>query len=180
MLLELVGKNIELTEAMKNSAEEKLSKLDKFFDDQVRARAVFSTQKNNQTAEITIFLPGTIVRAEETTPDLYASMDKAVDILERQIRKHKTKLKKRYQNNSDTIRFENIESVVEDHEVDNTPKIVKRKKFDLRPMFEEEAILQMDLLNHDFFIFLNAENDNVEVLYRRDDNNYGVIDVDVK
>lgn len=179
MLLELVGKNIELTEAMKVSAEDKFAKLDKFFDEQVRARAVFSTEKNNQTAEVTIFLPGTIVRAEETTPDLYASMDKAVSVLERQISKHKAKLRKRYQDSSDTIRFDNIENTSEESIEDEAPKVVKRKNFQLKPMFEEEAILQMDLLNHNFFIYLNAENENVEVLYKRDDGNYGIIDVEV-
>ena len=99
MKLELVGKNIDLTEALKDRASEKLSKIDKYFNEEVRARAVFSTQKNGQTVEVTIFLPGTILRAEETTQDMYESIDKVVDALSRQTRKYKTRLKRRYQDN---------------------------------------------------------------------------------
>ena len=174
MRLKLVGKNIELTDGLKEQAEKKFSKLDKYFDEQVEARIVFSTQKINQKVEVTVFVPGTILRAEETTTDMYASMDKAVDSLARQVRKYKTRLKKRHQD-SKTIRFENVEEVEKEEEAG---KVVKRKKFDLQPMHEEEAILQMELLNHNFFVFLNAETDGVEVLYKRADNNYGIIQVD--
>lgn len=173
MLMNFVGKNIELTDSLKDVAEKKFSKLDKYFSEEVEARVVFSTIRNEQTVEVTIFLPKTIIRAEETTDDMYSSMDRAVDALARQIRKHKTKLKNRYQNN-ETIRFDEIvekESPVEE------PKIVKRKKFELNPMTEEEAILQMELLNHKFFVFLNGNTDKVEILYKRNDGNYGVIEV---
>ena len=107
MLLNFVGKNIELTESLKNVAEKKFSKLDKYFSEEAEARVVFSTVREQQTVEVTIFLPKTIIRAEETTDDMYSSMDNAVDALARQIRKHKTKLKRRYQNN-ETIRFDEI------------------------------------------------------------------------
>lgn len=177
MKLNLVGKNIELTDAIKEQAERKFVKLDKYFDEEVQARVVLSTQKINQKVEVTISLPGTILRAEESTTDLYASMDKVVDSLARQIRKYKTRLKNRYQNSEKTIRFENIEELKAE-EKEEAGKIVRRKKFDLRPMHEEEAILQMELLNHNFFIFLNAETELVEVLYRRKDKNYGIIQVD--
>ena len=99
MLLNFVGKNIELTESLKNVAEKKFSKLDKYFSEEVEARVVFSTVREEQTVEVTIFLPKTIIRAEETTDDMYSSIDQAVDALARQIRKHKTKLKRKYQNN---------------------------------------------------------------------------------
>ncbi len=173
MKLKLVGKNLELTQGIKDQAEAKFAKLDKYFDEEVEARVVFSTQKLTQTVEVTVYLQGTILRAEESTDDLYTSMDKAVDGLARQIRKYKTKLKNRNQDNSATIRFENIEEEKEEE----TGKIVRRKRFDLRPMHEEEAILQMELLNHNFFVFLNAATDNVEVLYKRKDKNYGIIQV---
>lgn len=176
MLLKLVGKNINLTEGLKNQAEKKFSKLDRYFSEEIEGRAVFSTQKDNHTVEVTIFLPGTILRAEETTKDMYASIDKAVDVLERQVRKYKTRLKRRYQNN-DTIRFENVGHLEPTQEEES--KIVKRKEFDLQPMLEEEAILQMELLNHNFFVFLNAEVDKVQVLYKRADDNYGIIEVNV-
>lgn len=174
MLMNFVGKNIELTDSLKDVAEKKFSKLDKYFSEEVEARVVFSTIREEQTVEVTIFLPKTIIRAEETTDDMYSSMDRAVDALARQIRKHKTKLKKRYQNN-ETIRFDEI--VEKESSKEEEPKIVKRKKFELNPMSEEEAILQMELLNHKFFVFLDANTEKVEILYKRNDGNYGIIEV---
>lgn len=175
MLLNFVGKNIELTESLKEIAEKKFSRLDKYFSEEVEARIVFSTIKDEQTVEATIFLPKTIIRAEETTDDMYSSMDNAVDALARQIRKHKTRLKRRYQNN-ETIRFDELmdkEAAKEEPE----HKIVKRKNFELNPMNEEEAILQMDLLNHNFFVFLDGDTDGVSIVYKRKDGNYGKIEV---
>lgn len=175
MLLNFVGKNIELTESLKNVAEKKFSKLDKYFSEEAEARVVFSTVREQQTVEVTIFLPKTIIRAEETTDDMYSSMDNAVDALARQIRKHKTKLKRRYQNN-ETIRFDEIaEKEKEKEETEN--KIVKRKNFELSPMNEEEAILQMELLNHNFFVFLDADTEAISIVYKRKDGNYGKIEV---
>lgn len=175
MLLNFVGKNIELTESLKNVAEKKFSKLDKYFSEEVEARVVFSTVREEQTVEVTIFLPKTIIRAEETTDDMYSSMDNAVDALARQIRKHKTKLKRRYQNN-ETIRFDELFDK-EPPKEEAEHKIVKRKNFELNPMDEEEAILQMDLLNHNFFVFLDADTDGVSIVYKRKDGNYGKIEV---
>lgn len=175
MLLELVGKNIDLKDGLKNQAQKKFSKLDKYFAEEVQARAVFSKQKNGQKVEVTIFLPGTILRAEETSQDMFVSIDKTVDKLERQVRKYKTRLKKRYQNN-ETIRFDNFDKEPAQKEEDKDIK--KRKTFTLRPMHEDEAILQMELLNHNFFIFKNAENDKIEVSYKRSDGDYGIIEVD--
>ena len=175
MLLNFVGKNIELTESLKNVAEKKFSKLDKYFSEEVEARVVFSTVREEQTVEVTIFLPKTIIRAEETTDDMYSSMDNAVDALARQIRKHKTRLKRRYQNN-ETIRFDEL---MDKEAAKDEPehKIVKRKNFELNPMNEEEAILQMDLLNHNFFVFLDGDTDGVSIVYKRKDGNYGKIEV---
>ena len=173
MLLNFVGKNIELTESLKEIAEKKFSRLDKYFSEEVETRLVFSTIKDEQTVEATIFLPKTIIRAEETTDDMYSSMDNAVDALARQIRKHKTKLKRRYQNN-ETIRFDEI---VEKEKEEPENKIVKRKSFELNPMNEEEAILQMELLNHNFFVFLDANTEAVAIVYKRKDGNYGKIEV---
>lgn len=172
MLFNFVGKNIELTDSLKDMAEKKLSKLEKFFSEEIEARVVFSVIKDSQTVEVTVFLPDTIIRAEETTDDMYTSIDRAVDALERQIRKHKTRLKNRYQNN-DTIRFD----LIDDKQEDEKTNIVKRKKFQLNPMNEEEAILQMELLNHKFFIFLDADLETIKVLYKRNDGNYGIIEV---
>lgn len=172
MKLELIGKNITLTDNLKEHAEKKLSKLDKYFAEEVQAKATFSSTKGNQKVEVTIFLPGTILRAEESTQDMYASIDKVQASLERQVRKHKTKLKKRYQGKSESIKFENVEPAEEADE----GEILKRKSFELTPMMEEEAILQMELLNHNFFVFLNGKTDEVNILYKRGEGGYGLIE----
>ncbi|MDQ0508754.1 Ribosome-associated factor Y [Aedoeadaptatus ivorii] len=176
MRIEFFGKNIELTQALKNQAEKKLSKLDKYFAEEVEAKVTFSTMKGNHTTEITVFLPNTIMRAEETTEDMYASIDLAMDVLERQVRKYKTRLKNRHQG-SETIRFENFEQALPEKPEDTQGKIVsKRKHFHLQPMVEEEAALQMELLNHNFFIFLDADIEEPALLYKRRDGNFGRID----
>lgn len=176
MLLNYVGKNIELKEGLKNQAEKKFSKLDKYFSEEIEARVVFSEHKSGQKVEVTVFLPGTILRAEEETDNFFTSIDKALDILERQIRKYKTRLKKRYKNN-ETIRFDSFEKFAPAEEVKEDDKILRRKEFTLKPMSEEEAIMQMELLNHNFFIFLNSVSEKIEVAYKRKDNNYGIIEV---
>lgn len=179
MRIEFYGKNIEVTPALKKQAEKKLSKLDKYFAEEVKAKASFSATKGDHTTEITVFLPSSIVRAEETTQDMYASIDLAVDALERQVRKYKTRLKRRNQN-ADTIRFENFEQAMPESEEDEQGKIIsKRKHFKLLPMHEEEAMLQMELLNHNFFVFLDAEDSEPALLYKRRDGNFGRIDFDI-
>jgi len=172
MKLNFTGKNMEVTEALKDITSKKLGKLEKYFQEDIQGDVVFSTEKNRKIIEVTINLPGTILRAEESSDDMYVAIDKSVDILERQIRKHKTKLQRRY-NNGETIRFENIAPLEEEEE---GPKVVKIKRFDMKPMSTEEAILQMELLRHNFFLFLNAETDNLNVLYKRKDGNYGLIE----
>ncbi|NLW23550.1 MAG: ribosome-associated translation inhibitor RaiA [Tissierellia bacterium] len=172
MKINFTGKNVEVTEALKEVTEKKLSRLDKYFRGDVEGNVTFSVEKNRKIIEITINLPRTILRAEESSDDMYASIDKAIDVLERQMRKHKTKLQKRY-NNGETIRFENIKPLVEEEE---GPKIVRTKRFDMKPMDVEEAILQMELLRHNFFVFMNAESDDINVIYKRKDGNYGLIE----
>lgn len=168
------GKNMEITNSLREVTEKKLSKLDKYFDKDIQGNVTFSTQKNRKIIEVTINLPGTIIRAEESSDDMYASIDKAVDILERQIRKYKTRLQKRYQDEN-TIRFENVIPLSEEREEDK-PKIVRTKRFNLKPMNKEEAILQMELLRHNFFIFMEGETGDVNIVYKRKDGNYGLIE----
>jgi len=174
MKLNFAGKNIEITDSLRNVATKKLGKLDKYFQKDIEGNVTFSCEKNRKIIEVTINLPGTILRAEESTDDMYASIDKVVDVLERQIRKYKTKLQKRYQNN-ETIRFENVMPLVEEDEYDK-PKLVKRKKFGLKPMSTEEAILQMELLRHNFFVYLDSDTERVNVVYKRKYGNYGLIE----
>ncbi|HHV27323.1 MAG TPA: ribosome-associated translation inhibitor RaiA [Tissierellia bacterium] len=174
MKIKITGKNMDITDALKEITFKKIGKLDKYFQEDVDTNVTFSVEKNRQIIEVTINLPGTILRAEEYSDDMYNSIDKAVDVLEGQIRKYKTKLQKRYQN-GETIRFENIEPMPKLKEED-IPKLVKVKRFAMKPMDAEEAILQMELLRHNFFVFMNGETEEVNVVYKRKDGNYGLIE----
>lgn len=174
MKMIISGKNMEVTDALRDTTEKKLGKLDKYFFKNAEAYVTFSVEKDRQIIEVTIPFAGAIIRAEEFTDDMYTSIDKAVDVLERQVKKHKTKLQRR-KHNGKTIRFENIPSL-DTQERDNEPKIVKTKRFAIKPMDEEEAVLQMDLLGHNFFVFRNADSDEVNVVYKRKDGNYGLIE----
>ena len=173
MNIQFVGKNVEVTDALKEVTEKKLSKLEKYFQESILGNVTFSTQKNNKTIEVTIDIPGTIIRAEETSDDMYASIDKSVDVLERQIRKYKTKLQKKYKEGQ-TIRFENVVPLQE--EENDKPNIVRTKRFSVKPMNSEEAILQMELLGHNFFVFRDGETDQIGVIYKRKDGDYGLIE----
>ena len=175
MKLNIRGSKIEITDAIKSYLEGKVQKLDKYFEnpEEINANIVVKTKGIDQTVEITIPIKKAILRVEESNKDLYSSIDLAVDKLERQIRKKKTKIKQK--NNREKfdlfIDFE-VEEVEE-----NTETIVKRKSIDMKPMSEEEAILQMDLLGHEFFIFKDSDTDTNAVLYKRKDGNYGIIEM---
>ncbi|ABR47013.1 sigma 54 modulation protein/ribosomal protein S30EA [Alkaliphilus metalliredigens QYMF] len=168
------GKNVQVTDALRDMVQTKLGKLDKYFNKEVEAQATLSVQKSRQIIEITIPFDGSILRAEEKTEDMYASIDGVVNKLTSQLRKHKTKMEnktKKYE----TIRFENIPTYVEDVDSDES-KIVKTKRFAMKPMHSEEAVLQMELIGHNFYMFANAETDEVNVVYKRKDGNYGLIE----
>lgn len=168
MRTQFIGRNIEITDAMKEYAEKKLQKLNKFFNDNYQIKCLFKTQKDTQTAEFTVYYDGLTFRSEASSRDLYESMDEAIDILVSQIVKQKSRLKRA----NASIKFTE-ESSEEKESQEN--KIVKRKDVELMPMYEDEAILQMELLNHDMFVFLDAVEDTVKVLYRRKDGNYGIL-----
>ncbi|NLY08340.1 MAG: ribosome-associated translation inhibitor RaiA [Tissierellia bacterium] len=174
MRLSYVGTNLQVSDEMKAYSEKKMGKLDKFFRDDLEGKIVFSHLRNLQTVEATINLPGTVLRAEETSTDMFTSIDKVVDVLERQIRKHKTKLQKKFRNN-DTIRFDNF-PMTDDQQDEGQGRIVRRKTFSLKPMSPEEAILQMELVGHNFFVYLDDEAQKVSVAYKRNDGNYGIIE----
>lgn len=157
-------------------AEEKLSKLDQYFDEDLQCDVTFETIKNEAIVEVTVYLPGNIIRSEESSSSFRDSIDLALDTLEGQIRKYKTKLQKRYQA-TDTIKFGDfLDNDDIDEEEDQGPKIVKTKNFGLKPMNPEEASLQMELLGHNFFVFLDGEDEQVKVVYKRKDGNYGLIE----
>ena len=164
MKLTIHGDKLVVTDAIKSYIEEKLAKLDKYFEnpEDLSANIVVRTRGIEQIIEVTIPIKKAILRSEESHKDLYAAIDKVTDKLERSIRKNKTKIKRRKEENMDVFLDFEVEEEAEQ-------KIVKRKTIDNKPMSEEEAILQMELLDHDFFIFENTETNNVCVIYKRKD-----------
>ena len=170
------GDKIKVTKAMSDYVKEKLEKLDKYLEnsDNVRANVIVKVKNHEQKVEITIPLKTFILRSEETKEDFYAAVDKAVDILERQIRKNKTRLMARQSKPSYDFNFSKID--FDDDKEKEEHKIVKRKSVEVKPMSEEEAILQMELLGHEFFMFKDADTDNFAVVYKRKDENYGIIE----
>ena len=176
MNITLRGDKIKITDAMKDYADEKLEKLNKYLDDSesVKANVVVKVQNYKQKVEVTIPLKNFILRAEEVQDDFYAAIDTVVDKIERQIRKNKTKLQSKKVKDYKEIVFDYIE-VEDEEEVD---VIVKRKKIDVKPMSEEEAIIQMELLGHQFYLFKEAETLKPAVVYKRNDGQYGIIETD--
>ena len=168
------GDKLVVTDAIKSYVKEKLAKLDKYFDDpaSMEAHVLLRSKNNKDTIEVTIPAKGFTLRAEESNADLYAAIDLVTDILERQIRKNKTRLNNR-KNIQPEIPFAFVES--DDNTEEETSQIVKRKTVESKPMSEEEAILQMELLGHDFFVYKDADEECIAVLYKRKDNNYGII-----
>jgi len=167
------GTSIDVTNALKERAEKKLDKLKKFFKEDTEAHVTFGVEKNRQIFEVTIFFKGGVIRAEEISDDMYTSIDKSVDTLERQIRKNKTRLGKKL--HQDALIPDNFE-IDEDIDEDEEFHIQRTKRFAIKPMTTEEAILQMNLLGHQFFMFLNADTEEVNVVYRRNNGNYGLIE----
>ncbi len=169
----ITGRKIDISAGMRSYTEKKLQKLDKFFDDAADAQVTLSVEKDRQTAELTIYFGGFVYRAEDTTEDMYASIDRSVDLIERQIRKNKTRLEKKLRGGAFDIPDE---AAMESEEKEF--KIVRSKKHALKPMSPEEAILQMNLLGHEFFVFHNDETDKIDIVYRRKDGNYGLIEAE--
>lgn len=169
------GKNITVTDALKSYVQKRLGKLDKYFDTETEAQVCLSVTRENNIIEVTILLNGMILRGEEVTPDMYASIDLVVDKLEKQIEKYKTKLNRNLRQKA--VRLLKTEPALKtDEEEKDEPKVVRVKRFAMKPMTLEEAILQMNLLSHDFFVFFNAETEDVNVIYKRKDGNYGHIE----
>lgn len=156
---------------MREVAIKKLSKLERYFPQDTEVQVTLSVEKNRHIVEVTIPHEGRIIRGEEISGDMYASMDNVLDKLEKQIVKHRTSLKK-------DLRVDAFAAVKDDYEDDEekAPGIVRVKRFDIKPMDEEEAMLQMELLGHSFYVFQNAETNQINVLYVRKDGNYGLIE----
>ena len=168
MKITIVGRKFHVTDDLKNKVEKKLSKFDKFFNDEASANVTMRSQKNDEILEITIFYKGTMFRSEVADKEIENALDKSIDIIERQIRKNKTRLEKKFK----TGAFESIPFDDEEDEI----KITKTKQFVISPMNVEEAVLQMNLLGHSFFLFLNEENDSINLVYKKSNDEYGVIE----
>ena len=168
------GDKLKITDSMHDYIEEKLGKLEKYLknSDEIRANVIVKVKNHEQRVEITIPLKTYIVRAEETKDDFYAAVDKALDTLERQIRKNKTRMMSKQVKTSFDFDINEIEQEIEKEE----KKIVKRKTVEVKPMNEEEAILQMELLGHQFYMYKDSESGKSAVVYKRKDGNYGVIE----
>ena len=170
------GDKLEVTEAIGNYVETKLDRLNKYFkEDNILANVLLKVRGNSQIIEVTIPTDKFILRSEEADKDLYAAIDLVTDKLERQIRKNKTRLNKQnFDNKFKEFNFDYEE--LEEEESSENEAIVKRKKLEMKPMDEEEAILEMNLLGHDFFVYKDMHTGSVNVLYKRKDGNYGLIE----
>ena len=172
MKIIISGKNIEITEGLKTAVQDKIGKLDKYFSEDTVAKVILSVEKERQKIEVTIPMKGSIIRSEQVSNDMYVSIDLVKEILERQLKKYKKKLTDKKQN---ALSFSQA-FLEKDEEEDEEIKIVRTKRFDIKPMYPEDACIQMELLGHDFFVFCNAETDQVNVVYKRKGNSYGRIE----
>ena len=177
MKLNIRGDKITVTQSMKGYIEEKLAKLDKYFEnpEEISASVLVRVRDLEQIIEVTAPTKKFTLRAEDSNQDFYAAVDLVVDKLERQIRKNKDRINKKYKN-VESFDFA-LDFETDKEEETNVSKIVKRKNISMKPMDEEEAILQIDLLNHDFFVFKNIDEECVSVLYKRKDGNLGIINM---
>ncbi len=172
MRFTITGRNIEVTPGLREAVEDKLGKLDRFFAPATEAVVRLSVQKDIQKIEVTIPVKGHIIRAEESSSDMYVSIDLVEEILERQLKKYKNKLiDKKQSAPSFSEAF-----LQEDASAEEEIQIVKSKKFAVKPMDPEEACVQMELLGHNFYVFLNADTEEVNVVYKRKGGTYGLIE----
>lgn len=168
----IVGKNIEVTPGLRSAVEDKIGKLEKYFTSEVEIHVTLSVEKERQKIEVTIPVKGSIIRSEQVSNDMYVSIDLVEEIIERQLKKYKNKLVDQKQSSS----YFKKEFIEKEYMDDEEVKIIRTKKFDIKPMYPEDACIQMELLGHNFFVFYNAETDQVNVVYKRKGNTYGLIE----
>ena len=175
MKIQIFGKNIEVSEGIRSAVEEKIGKLDKYFAEETRVDVTLSVNKNEQKVEVTIPVKGRIIRAEEISDDMYVSIDMVEETIERQLVKYKNKIIDKKKSIKEAFTETYIEADYEDEDEDQI-KIKKTQSFGIKPMDPEEACVEMELLGHNFFVFLNAETEEVNVVYKRKGNTYGLIE----
>jgi len=168
------GKNIDVTDGLRAAVFDKLGRLEKFFSEDTKAQVTFSVEKERQKIEVTIPMKGHIIRAEQVSDDMYVSIDMVVETIERQVVRYKKKI---IDQNQDAAYFQN--AFIEDDDYDDEDdeiQIIRSKRFAVKPMYPEDACVQMELLGHNFYVFRNAETDEVNVVYKRKGNTYGLIE----
>ena len=166
------GKNIDVTDGLKDAIYEKIGKLERYFTEDTEIQVTFSVEKERQKIEVTIPMKGNIIRAEEESTDMYVSIDLVEEIIERQLRKYKNKIIERKQSAHSLSQAFAEEEIEDEEEIE----IIRSKRFAIKPMDPEEACVQMELLGHDFYVFRNSETDEVNVVYKRKKNSYGLIE----
>ena len=167
----ITGRNMVVTEGLREAVEEKLGKLDKFFASETEVHVTLSVQKEQQKIEVTIPVKGHIIRSEQESNDMYVSIELVEEVIERQLKKYKNKIVDKQQNAA-AFAQEYVEKDYDDDEV----KIIRTKRFGIKPMDPEEACVQMELLGHNFYVFFNSETEEVNVVYKRKGNTYGLIE----
>ena len=168
----IIGRNIDVTEGLKSAVQEKLDKLERYFTPETEIHVTLSVEKDRQKIEVTIPVKGNIIRSEQVSSDMYVSIDLVEEVIERQLRKYKTKIVNQQQAGGNFQKEFVEDEFLEDEEV----KIIRTKKFGIKPMYPEDACVQMELLGHNFYVFRNAETDEVNVVYKRKGNTYGLIE----
>ena len=171
MRFTISGKNIDVTESMRRSVTEKLGNLERYFTEDTQVIVTMSVEKDRQKIEVTIPMRGTVIRSEQVSNDMYVSIDLVEEVIERQLRRYKQKLIEGHRDGS--FRREFIEKEAEPVE---EIRIARTKKFDIKPMYPEDACVQMELLGHSFYVFRNAETDETNVVYKRKGGTYGLIE----
>ena len=169
----IIGKNLDVTAGLKEAVESKLGKLERYFTPDTEIHVTLSVQRERQKIEVTIPVKGGIIRSEQQSNDMYVSIDLVEEVIERQLRKYKNKLVAKHQEGSNfTSSFYDADETADDGDI----KIVRSKKFGIKPMYPEDACVQMELLGHDFYVFCNAETEEVNVVYKRKNGSYGLIE----
>ncbi len=169
------GKNIDITDGLKAAIQDKIGKLERYFTPETEVHVTLSVEKDRQKIEVTIPVKGNIIRSEQISNDMYVSIDLVEEIIERQLKKYKNKLIDQKQANSNFKQEFLEKEYMEEEEI----QIVRSKKFDIKPMYPEDACIQMELLGHSFFVFNNAETEQVNVVYKRKGSTYGLIEPEV-
>ena len=172
MRITITGRNIDITDGLRSAVEDKLSKLEKYFTPDTDVFVTLSVEKERQKIEVTIPVKGNIIRSEQVSNDMYVSIDLVEEVIERQLKKYKNKLVSKQQNAA-SFRKEFIEK---EDSTDDEIQIIRTKRFGMKPMYPEDACVQMELLGHNFFVFRNAETEEVNVVYKRKGNTYGLIE----